>query len=104
MTYEASAKFGWTSKVVNRLRQDPSAVKQLHKFHLAIGEVPKLSIQILTIHPSLIETAGLLSIQTGLLSSDALILAVMQSSGLTHLASHDTDFDRVPGLTRYGPA
>ena len=32
-----------------------------------------------------------------------LIVAVMQRQGLTNLASHDTDFDRVLGLTRYGP-
>jgi len=41
--------------------------------------------------------------QTGLLTNDALIIAVMQAHGLTNLASSDTDFDRVPGLTRYGP-
>ena len=40
----------------------------------------------------------------GLLSNDALIVAVMQANGLTRLASHDADFDRVPGLTRYAPA
>ena len=37
-------------------------------------------------------------------SSDALIVAVMRAAGLTHLASHDADFDRVHGLTRYAPA
>jgi predicted nucleic acid-binding protein len=39
-----------------------------------------------------------------LLTGDALIVAVMQAHGLSHLASNDTDFDRVPGLTRYAPA
>ena len=38
-----------------------------------------------------------------LLSGDALIVAVMQANGLSHLASHDADFDRVSGLTRYAP-
>jgi predicted nucleic acid-binding protein len=38
------------------------------------------------------------------LSGDALIVAFMRHHGLTHLASHDADFDRVPGLTRYSPA
>ena len=49
------------------------------------------------------ETAACLSQQTGLLSNDALLIAVMQANGLTNLASHDSDFDRVPGLTRYTP-
>jgi predicted nucleic acid-binding protein len=33
MTFEASAVFGWTSKVVQHLRHSPSAVMQLSKFH-----------------------------------------------------------------------
>ena len=49
------------------------------------------------------ETAADVSQQTGLLSNDALLIAVMQTNGLTNLASHDSDFDRVPGLTRYAP-
>jgi predicted nucleic acid-binding protein len=104
MTFEASAVFGWTTKVVQRLRQDPSAVQQLVKFHEAIVKVPQLGIRVLTIPESLIESAALLSRQTGLLSNDALIVAMMQAHGLTNLASHDADFDRVPGLTRYAPA
>ena len=41
--------------------------------------------------------------QTGLLINDALIVALMQANRLTKLASHDADFDRVPGITRYAP-
>jgi predicted nucleic acid-binding protein len=52
----------------------------------------------------LIETAAMVSRQTGLLSNDALIVALMQANGLNKLASGDADFDRVPGLTRYAPA
>ena len=50
-----------------------------------------------------IDIAAGISQQTGLLSNDALIVAVMQANGLTNLASNDGDFDRVSGLTRYGP-
>ena len=39
-----------------------------------------------------------------LLINDALIVALMQHHSLTKLASHDADFDRVTGVTRYGPA
>ena len=37
------------------------------------------------------------------LTGDALVIAVMRHHGLTHLASLDDDFDRVPGITRYAP-
>ena len=58
----------------------------------------------LTIAPALIVAAADVSQQTGLLSSDALIVAVMHANGLTKLASRDADFDRVPGIARYAPA
>ncbi len=38
-----------------------------------------------------------------LLCGDALIVAIMEHHGLTHLASNDSDFDRVPWLKRYSP-
>jgi predicted nucleic acid-binding protein len=104
MTFEASAVFGWTSQVVQRLRHSPSAVMQLSKFHQALVEVPKLGFRVLTIPEALIETAAMLSRQTGLLSNDALIIAVMQANGLNKPASGDADFDGLSGLTRYIPA
>jgi predicted nucleic acid-binding protein len=103
MTIEASAVFGWTSKVVQHLRQDPSAVMQLSRFHQSVIDVPRMGIRMLTIPETLIETAAMLSRQTGLLSNDALIVALMQAHGLDKLASADADFDRVPGITRYAP-
>jgi predicted nucleic acid-binding protein len=103
MTFEASAQFGWTTKVVQRLKQQPACVQQLATFRHAIEQVPQLGIAVLTIPPDLIATAAAISQQTGLLSNDALIVAVMRANGLTKLASNDTDFDRVPGLIRYAP-
>jgi len=63
-----------------------------------------LAIQVLPVSLPLVEAATLLSEQYELLTGDALIVAVMQNHGLSNLASHDADFDRVPGLTRYAPA
>jgi predicted nucleic acid-binding protein len=57
----------------------------------------------LTIPPDLVAIAAANSQQYGLLSNDALLVAVMQANRLTKLASADTDFDRVPGLMRYAP-
>jgi predicted nucleic acid-binding protein len=104
MTLEASTHFGWTSKVVQRLKQQPATLQQLSTFRQAVEKVPQLGIQVLTIAPDLIATAAAFSQQYGLLSNDALIVAVMRANGLSHLASNDADFDRVPGLTRYALA
>jgi predicted nucleic acid-binding protein len=57
----------------------------------------------LPVGKSQVSLAPDLSRQTGLLCGDALIVAVMQTHGLTNLASNDADFDRVAWLTRYAP-
>lgn len=104
MTMEASMKFGWPSKIVNRLKQDPSAVQQLADFRQACQQIPKLGFQSLTINEPLLDTAAEISQQYGLLTNDALVVAVMHANGLTNIASSDSDFDCVPGLTRCVPA
>jgi predicted nucleic acid-binding protein len=58
----------------------------------------------LPITAHLVSLAADVSRQFGLLCNDALIVATMRHEGLTNLASNDTDFDRVPGITRYAPA
>lgn len=60
-------------------------------------------IQVLTIPATAVDTAAGISQQMGLLSNDALIVAIMQANGLTNLAGNDADFDRIPGLIRYAP-
>ena len=53
--------------------------------------------------PAHVLQALAISQQTGLLHNDALVVAVMRHYGLTNIASVDSDFDRVPGITRYAP-
>jgi predicted nucleic acid-binding protein len=104
MTVEAIGTFTWPMwGIARRLRQHPAQVQQLAGFHQAVERVLQSRIQILTIPAPLIAAAAGLSRQTGLLSNDALIVAVLQASGLTKLASSDHDFDRVAWLTRYEP-
>jgi predicted nucleic acid-binding protein len=104
MTYESSQRFGWPSKVVERLKQQPAQIQKLAAFRQAIEKVPQHGIQVLTIPADFVAAAAAVSIQYGLLSNDALPVALMQANGLTNLASNDADFDRVPGLTHYAPA
>ena len=104
MVIEAGALPGWAGgKVLNRLKQQPGVVRQLTLFQTAIESVLQSKIQVLTIPPLLMSIAAALSRQHGLLTTDAVILALMQAHGLTQLASHDAHFDSVPGITRYAP-
>src|SRR5262245_19728054 len=103
MTFEASMRFGWSAKVVDRLKQNPAAVRQLVHFRAAVQKIPQMGIHVLTIAGPLVDTAAGISQSTGLLTNDALVVAVMLANGLTSLGSSDADFDRVPGITRYAP-
>jgi predicted nucleic acid-binding protein len=104
MTIEAIAIHGWPpAAIAPRLRRHPALVQQLTGFQQAIDDILQSKIQVLPIPIPLIASAVRISRQTGLLSNDALIVAVMRHQGLSNLASNDGDFDRVPGLTRYAP-
>ncbi|HEV3078702.1 MAG TPA: type II toxin-antitoxin system VapC family toxin [Gemmataceae bacterium] len=103
MTMEAALLFNWPSKIVQRLKQDPAKVQQLTKFRTALQKVPQMGVQILSVSASLLDSAAAISQQTGLLSNDAMIVALMQANGLGKIASEDSDFDRVPGIMRYAP-
>jgi predicted nucleic acid-binding protein len=105
MAIEAIQKFGWPVRgIAQRMRHHPAHVQQLTTFRQTVERILQSRIQILSISPGWIAMAAALSQQTGLLSNDALEVAVMREHGLVNLASNDADFDRVPGLTRHSPA
>lgn len=105
MTTEAIKRNGWpTAGIAQRLRRHPLEIKNLTAFRQAVDEIPRLGVQILVPQPSIVSAAAVISQQYGLLSGDALIVALMQQFGLSSIASHDADFDRVPWITRYSPA
>jgi predicted nucleic acid-binding protein len=104
MTLEAIDAYGWPSTgIAARLRRRPSEVQKLVTYRTAIQILLASKVGILTIAPHLAASATSFSHQWGLLSSDALIVAIMQAHGLTNLASNDSDFDRVVGLVRFSP-
>lgn len=105
MTTEASSLFGWPfAGIGNRLRTHPTEVQKLSTFRTALEEVARSKLRVLTVTPGMLPTAAVICQQVGLLTNDGLVVAVMQGTGLTKIASNDSDSDRVPGLTRYAPA
>lgn len=105
MTIEACGRFGWPIQgIAHRLRRHPAEVRQLVRPRQALDEIDAAGVSLLSLAPPLVALATDLSRQTGLLYGDALVIATMQHNRQTHLASLDTDFDRVAGITRYAPA
>jgi predicted nucleic acid-binding protein len=105
MTIEANAQFGWPmTGMANRLRRHPADVQKLSACRIALDRVCQSKISLLGVSLVTLQSAAAVCRQTGLLINDGLIVALMQQNGLTRLASHDADFDRVPGLARFAPA
>jgi predicted nucleic acid-binding protein len=104
MTIEACDRFRWPIQgIANRLRRHPVEVQQLVVPRRAVDELDGARVKALPVLAAQVSSAVEMSRQFGLLSADALLIAVMQDNGLTALASLDADFDRVPGITRYSP-
>jgi len=105
MTIEACQRFSWPVKgIAQRLRKHPAEVQQLVESRRAFDELSLAGLNVLAISHGDLSLAIDVGRQTGLLSADALIIALMRQNRLTNIASEDADFDRVPGITRYGPA
>jgi predicted nucleic acid-binding protein len=105
MTIEAMERFNWpVAGLAARLRKHRSEIGNLTLFQHAVAQVPKIGIQVHEVTLDMVLAAAKLSRQHELLSGYALIVAIMQKHGLSHLASHDADFDRVASLMRCAPA
>jgi predicted nucleic acid-binding protein len=105
MTAEAVQTLGYSpGKITSRLRHRPQDVMCLRNYAQVVADVVAFGIKGLPITLPLLHDTVRLCQQHGLLTNDALVVAVMQQHGLTDLASNDPDFDRVPGITRYEPA
>jgi predicted nucleic acid-binding protein len=82
MMVEASRLPGWgTTNVKKRLQRQPAAVQQLTQFRIAIEEILQGQLRVLSISPALVLEGAKISQQTGLLSNDALIIALMRQHG-----------------------
>ncbi len=105
MTIEAMGRCGWPAAgLAARLRKRHAEIPQLALFQQAVENVSTLGIVVWSVGVDAVLAAAKLCRQFELLAGDALIVAMMQANGLTHLASGDADFDRVPWIARFAPA
>jgi len=104
MTTEAMDLLGWpATRLAARLRKHHAEIPKLTVYLQALVKITQIGIRVLPVLEQHVIQASQLSRTHELLTGDALVVAVMLANGLTNLASNDTDFDRVRGLTRYSP-
>jgi len=104
MCSEAKERFGRPrSGLVNWLKANPDAARELTQATDLLRLVGAAHISLLPVDVVALADAQRVVQSHGLLASDALIVATMQRHAITHLATNDDDFDRVPGLTIWKP-
>ncbi|MEN6450873.1 MAG: type II toxin-antitoxin system VapC family toxin [Thermoguttaceae bacterium] len=101
---EVSHRFGRTRDgLVGWLKQHREALADLPKTAQACGRLLQLRLSVVRNDFTMLPTAVAIAQQHQLLLNDAGIVAQMQRHGVTHLATNDDDFDRVPGVTVWKP-
>lgn len=96
-------KYGVTKNQVLYLKRNPEVVKALASDVNQIVENVLGLTTLVEVNAPDVQQMRLYVEKFGLLPRDAIHLAVAYRLGLTCMASSDSDFDRVPWLTRYAP-
>jgi predicted nucleic acid-binding protein len=91
------------TRIVGYLKKHPKLIGQLVEWPHAIERLKVVPMQLLQTDADSLQDATRIACTHGLLTSDALTVALMQRRGIVHLATNDDDFDRVPDITVWKP-
>ncbi len=89
---------------IRHLKANPKEVARLTQHLLVPDHIEAMGIEILAVGLDDIRTSAVVKEDHGLLTNDAINLALMQRHRLTYIASNDADFDRIPNLVVWKPA
>ncbi len=89
--------------MVNWLQRNGHRLSELTKFRQAAAHLPAMGLHVLPTDVSDLVAASLLSAQFGLLTNDAIVVALMRRHALSDLVTNDDDFDGIPGLNIWKP-
>ena len=104
MVLEASSRFGLPPrKVLAYLKRHSDRIKLLRTAVEAVESLNLLRVEVLVPSTEIFLASQRIGEECGLLTIDALTVAIMRARHLVHLASNDNDFARVPGLTLWRP-
>jgi predicted nucleic acid-binding protein len=104
MVAEAEQAFGRTrAGLVGWLQRNSHRIAELSHFQRAATHLAAMRLHVLPADASDLVQASVLSAQCGLLTNDALVVAIMRRHSLANLVTNDDDFDDVTGLTIWKP-
>ncbi len=91
------------SGLLSWIQQYQYRIKELTVFKEAADEFAVLPLRLLPVDAGMIATASAVAQRHGLLTGDAIIVALMHAHGIRHLVTNDDDFDGIPGITVWKP-
>ena len=104
MLAEVRARHGLDrAGLVAWIQRHRDRLAQLTETLTACDQLERLPLHVLPLDVPLLRQAMRLSAAHGLLTGDAMIVALMQRHGLTNLVTNDDDFDAVPNVTIWKP-
>jgi predicted nucleic acid-binding protein len=104
MLAEVSQRFDRPrEKLIGWLKQHPEALADLPRTKEICDRLLQVRMNILPIEPGMLPSAVAVVESEKLLLGDANIVVQMRTNDVTHLATNDDDFDRVPGITVWKP-
>ena len=89
--------------MVGYLGKHPEIISRLVEYPKAMERLSVVPMNILPADEQLLRDASAIAVKHGLLTNDAMIVALMQRHQLTNLVTNDDDFDGVPGLSVWKP-
>ncbi|QDU86985.1 tRNA(fMet)-specific endonuclease VapC [Pirellulimonas nuda] len=104
MLAEVSQRNGRSrERLIGWLKQHPEALADLPKSREVCSRLVRLPLEVAKYEAATLPQVIRIAERHQLLMGDAEIVALMQRHGITHLATNDDDFDRVPGITVWKP-
>jgi predicted nucleic acid-binding protein len=103
MLAEARSKGLIRLENARELRNKPEVVKVLADYWPNVERILRLNILCIPLEEAIIRQACAERQAAGLLTNDSMIVASMRLYGVAYLASADSDFDPVSGITVFGP-
>lgn len=99
-----AAQYGLSrSNLVGWAKRHPAKVQSLTGLKNAVELLQSAAVDVVAQETDLLVTASQSATEYGILTNDATIVAQMNQLEITHLATNDDDFDRVPGITVWKP-
>jgi predicted nucleic acid-binding protein len=91
------------SQPARKLKENPQVIKSLSDYNQAVRQISRVGVRIRAITPAIVKASEIVRAQEGLMTNDSVTVVLMHRMGLTSIATHDSDFERIPGIMTYQP-